>query len=95
MVDDACRGIDINGSLAAAWKDMTDAGVKKNPSQATSADRSALKPAILNLYLRPSRDLRPGEAGAFQTFCGLASAAPFRETDGKACADEKQFDGTS
>jgi nicotinamidase/pyrazinamidase len=29
VVDDACRGIDINGSLAAAWKDMTDAGVKK------------------------------------------------------------------
>lgn len=29
VVDDACRGIDINGSVAAAWKDMTDAGVKK------------------------------------------------------------------
>jgi len=29
VIDDACRGIDINGSLAAAWKDMTDAGVKK------------------------------------------------------------------
>jgi nicotinamidase/pyrazinamidase len=29
VVDDACRGIDINGSVAAAWKDMTAAGVKK------------------------------------------------------------------
>jgi nicotinamidase/pyrazinamidase len=29
VVDDACRGIDINGSIAAAWKDMTAAGVKK------------------------------------------------------------------
>jgi len=29
VIDDACRGIDANGSLAAAWKDMTRAGVKK------------------------------------------------------------------
>jgi len=29
VVDDACRGIDINGSVAVAWKDMTAAGVKK------------------------------------------------------------------
>ncbi|MDB5805084.1 MAG: pncA [Betaproteobacteria bacterium] len=29
VIDDACRGIDANGSLAAAWKDMTHAGVKK------------------------------------------------------------------
>ena len=26
---DACRGIDLNGSLAAAWKQMTEAGVKR------------------------------------------------------------------
>jgi len=29
VVDDACRGIDINGSIAKAWQDMTAAGVKK------------------------------------------------------------------
>src|SRR5271169_2070855 len=29
VVDDACRGIDINGSVAKAWADMTAAGVKK------------------------------------------------------------------
>jgi nicotinamidase/pyrazinamidase len=29
VIDDACRGIDANGSLAAAWKDMAKAGVKK------------------------------------------------------------------
>jgi nicotinamidase/pyrazinamidase len=29
VVDDACRGIDINGSIAKAWDDMTAAGVKK------------------------------------------------------------------
>ena len=29
VVDDACRGIDINGSVAKAWEDMTKAGVKK------------------------------------------------------------------
>lgn len=29
VVDDACRGIDANGSLAKAWADMTKAGVKK------------------------------------------------------------------
>jgi nicotinamidase/pyrazinamidase len=29
VVDDACRGIDINGSIAKAWKDMTAAGVKR------------------------------------------------------------------
>ena len=29
MIEDATRGIDLNGSLAAAWKQMTDAGVKR------------------------------------------------------------------
>ena len=29
VVDDACRGIDINGSVAKAWEDMTAAGVKR------------------------------------------------------------------
>jgi nicotinamidase/pyrazinamidase len=29
VIEDACRGIDINGSVAAAWKDMTAAGVKQ------------------------------------------------------------------
>ena len=29
VVDDACRGIDINGSVAKAWDDMTAVGVKK------------------------------------------------------------------
>ncbi len=29
VVDDACRGIDINGSIAKAGEDMTTAGVKK------------------------------------------------------------------
>lgn len=29
VVEDACRGIDANGSLAKAWADMTKAGVKK------------------------------------------------------------------
>ena len=29
VIEDACRGIDLNGSLAKAWKDMTKAGVKR------------------------------------------------------------------
>ena len=29
VVEDACRGIDTEGSLAAAWKDMDHAGVKR------------------------------------------------------------------
>ena len=29
VVEDACRAIDVNGSLAKAWADMTGAGVKK------------------------------------------------------------------
>ena len=29
VVDDACRGIDLNGSLKKAWTDMTRAGVRK------------------------------------------------------------------
>jgi nicotinamidase/pyrazinamidase len=29
VVEDACRGIDLNGSVAAAWKSMTAKGVKK------------------------------------------------------------------
>ena len=29
VVEDACRAIDLNGSLAAAWKSMADKGVKR------------------------------------------------------------------
>ena len=29
VIDDATRGIDLQGSLAAAWKQMTEAGVKR------------------------------------------------------------------
>jgi len=29
VVEDACRGIDVNGSLAKAWADMETAGVKR------------------------------------------------------------------
>ena len=29
VIEDACRGIDLNGSLAAAWKKMADSGVKR------------------------------------------------------------------
>ena len=37
VIEDACRGIDADGSLAKAWKDMLAAGVKR----ITSADISA------------------------------------------------------
>ena len=33
VVEDACRGIDVGGSLAKAWTDMTEAGVKKIQSK--------------------------------------------------------------
>ena len=29
VIEDACRGIDTQGSLAKAWADMTKAGVKR------------------------------------------------------------------
>ena len=29
VIEDACRGIDLNGSVAAAWKSMAAAGVKR------------------------------------------------------------------
>jgi nicotinamidase/pyrazinamidase len=29
VIEDACRGIDLNGSVAAAWKDMAKKGVKR------------------------------------------------------------------
>ena len=34
VIEDACRGIDLNGSLAAAWKAMEDGGVKRIQSTA-------------------------------------------------------------
>ena len=37
VVEDACRGIDINGSMAKAWKDMTAAGVQKIQSSDLTA----------------------------------------------------------
>jgi nicotinamidase/pyrazinamidase len=32
VIEDACRGIDLNGSVAAAWKDMSRAGVRRMQS---------------------------------------------------------------
>ena len=29
VIEDACRGIDVGGSLAKAWQDMQGAGVKR------------------------------------------------------------------
>jgi nicotinamidase/pyrazinamidase len=37
VIEDAARGIDLNGSLAAAWKQMDDAGVKRIKSMDISA----------------------------------------------------------
>jgi nicotinamidase/pyrazinamidase len=33
VIDDACRAIDLDGSLAKAWRDMTDVGVRKKGSE--------------------------------------------------------------
>ena len=33
VVEDACRGIDTNGSLAAAWRAMEKVGVKRITSE--------------------------------------------------------------
>ncbi len=37
VVEDACRAIDVNGSLAKAWSDMLGAGVKRTTMQAMGA----------------------------------------------------------
>lgn len=37
VIEDACRGIDTQGSLAAAWADMTKAGVKRIQSSDIAA----------------------------------------------------------
>jgi nicotinamidase/pyrazinamidase len=29
VIEDACRGIDLEGSVDAAWQQMTDAGVQR------------------------------------------------------------------
>ena len=34
VIEDACRGIDLEGSVGAAWQQMTDAGVKQIDSAA-------------------------------------------------------------
>ena len=34
VVEDACRGIDVDGSLAAAWREMEAAGVERVTSEA-------------------------------------------------------------
>ena len=37
VIEDACRGIDTQGSLAKAWSDMKKAGVKRIQSGALTA----------------------------------------------------------
>ena len=37
VIEDACRGIDLNGSLKAAWAQMTKAGVRRIQSADISA----------------------------------------------------------
>lgn len=36
VIEDACRAIDLNGSLAAAWRDMAAAGVQRLRSDVTA-----------------------------------------------------------
>ena len=36
-MEDACRGIDLDGSLAKAWKDMAKAGLKRIQSAGIDA----------------------------------------------------------
>jgi nicotinamidase/pyrazinamidase len=40
VIEDACRGIDTQGSLAKAWADMTRAGVKRIKSDDIAAQRA-------------------------------------------------------
>lgn len=37
IVEDACRAIDLNGSLAQAWRDLAEAGVQRMTSEALLA----------------------------------------------------------
>jgi nicotinamidase/pyrazinamidase len=37
VIEDACRGIDTNGSLAKAWADMAKAGVRRIKADDLSA----------------------------------------------------------
>jgi hypothetical protein len=50
---DACRGIDLNGSLKAAWAQMTKAGVARVQSSDIAAALTAERTF-------PSHDFRPG-----------------------------------
>ena len=43
VIEDACRGIDNQGSLAAAWKSMEKAGVKRVQSSALALAASSLQ----------------------------------------------------
>ena len=38
LIDDACRAIDLNGSLAKAWADLAAAGVQRIQSSALTGD---------------------------------------------------------
>ena len=41
VIEDACRGIDLNGSLAAAWREMEKSGVKRIQSTAIELGQPA------------------------------------------------------
>jgi nicotinamidase/pyrazinamidase len=41
VIEDACRGIDTNGSLAAAWQSMNKVGVRRVQSQQIVASRTS------------------------------------------------------
>jgi nicotinamidase/pyrazinamidase len=41
VIEDACRGIDLNGSVAAAWRNMEQNGVKRIQSTAIELGRQA------------------------------------------------------
>jgi len=45
VIEDTCRGIDTQGSLAKAWADMTKAGVKRIQSGEIALKASSLRGA--------------------------------------------------
>ena len=76
VIEDACRGIDTQGSLAKAWADMTKAGVKR----IQSGDIAVSGLMRARTALRRSSSLRSRDAASRRMKAEMRSRASWFET---------------
>ena len=76
VIEDACRGIDTQGSLAKAWADMAKAGVKRIQSSDIAISVRRLPLILRSALSRVSKDVAVTRVHRFESSADALSQRP-------------------